>query len=354
MVPASSIRFTLGATEDPLAVHLFRAALLQENLTATVNRRWSVASAELERLPPHELLLDDGGRYALLRMDDSIVRVAFRKGEVVCVAGARGREAANRALDRVQEAWPKTEPEPLRTSRVTFWNWANGYASSRVRDVETPPWDEVRPNYATATADGLADLFARDTPPESGRLVLWHGPPGTGKTHLIRALAHAWRDWCATEYVIDIDELLNGSSEYLTSLLLDGTPDPRPASDDPWRLLVLEDAGEFLMPDAPATQGQGFSRLLNTLDGMLGQTAKVMVLATTNRPLSALDPSIVWPGRCGLALEIPPLPAGEAASWLAARDHAAPVGTEATLAELFGVLRGDPPPAPRRPVGFVA
>lgn len=196
--------------------------------------------------------------------------------------------------------------------------------------------------WCSRQADGWRE------PPEGGRLLLWHGVPGTGKTHLIRALARAWSLWCSTHCILDVDELLHGATEYLTLLVLDGT------GDGLWRLVVLEDAGEFLMANAARTQGQGFSRLLNTLDGMLGQSAKALVLATTNRPLSALDPAITRPGRCALELEVPPLAAGEAADWLAAHGHLTPIGGEATLAELYAVLRGDPPPEPRRALGFVA
>ncbi len=212
---------------------------------------------------------------------------------------------------------------------------------------DVTPWQTISNNYAASVRDPLDALMRRTDPPSGGRLVLWHGPPGAGKTHLIRALAHAWREWCITDYVIDCDALLHGASEYLTSLLLDA-----PLGEDRWRLIVLEDAGEYLMPDAAASKGQGFSRLLNTLDGMVGQVTKVMVLVTTNRDVGLLDPAISRPGRCALALEVPPLAPSEAATWLATRGRAVPVGAEATLAELYATLRGGDPPAPRRRLGF--
>lgn len=354
MYAASSIRLPVGGSQTPLIQDLFRVALLTDGLTVTLARGWGVEAADLDQLPPHEVLLDEKGRALLFRLDGALVRVLVDERQVGCLIAATSRAEAQRALDTLMAAWPESHPEPTRTSRITFWNWNGRTAASRTRDIETPPWHEIRGNYALATAEPLTQLFERTTALDAGRLILWHGSPGTGKTHLIRALAHAWSAWCSTEYVIDIDSLLNGSSEYLTSMILDPTDRHNDPKGERWRLVVLEDAGEFLMPDAPATQGQGFSRLLNTLDGMLGQTARLMVLATTNRPLSALDPSIVRPGRCGQELEIPPLSAGEAAAWLAARDHRAPVGGPATLAQLFGMLRGDQPPPPKHALGFAA
>ena len=38
-----------------------------------------------------------------------------------------------------------------------------------------------------------------------------------------------------------------------------------------WRLLVLEDTGELLTPDAKTVIGQGLSRFLNVVDGLIGQ-----------------------------------------------------------------------------------
>ena len=50
-----------------------------------------------------------------------------------------------------------------------------------------------------------------------------------------------------------------------------------------WRLLVLEDTGELLTPDAKTVIGQGLSRFLNVVDGLIGQGLRVLVLVTTTR-----------------------------------------------------------------------
>ena len=88
--------------------------------------------------------------------------------------------------------------------------------------------------------------------------------------------------------------------------------------DERWRLLVLEDTGELLTADAKARTGQGLSRFLNVVDGLIGQGLRIVVLVTTNEPLGSLHPAAARPGRCAASVEFVPFPAGEAREWLAA------------------------------------
>ncbi len=179
-------------------------------------------------------------------------------------------------------------------------------------------------------------------------------PPGTGKSFALRALAWEWRDWCELHYVLDPEALFGQDPAYLVDVALGddrlrGHRDP-----DAWRLLVLEDTGELLGPDTRQQAGQGLSRLLNLVDGLLGQGLRILVLVTTNEPARALHEAVVRPGRCAAQVDFRPFGAEDAARWLVANGHdgEAPAGA-ATLAELYGVLEGREA-APTRPVGFLA
>ena len=166
----------------------------------------------------------------------------------------------------------------------------------------------------------------------------------------LRALASEWREWCTLRYVTDPEGLLNEPS-YLVSLL-----HMRPSGrrdDEAWRLIVMEDTGELLTADAKRQAGQGLSRLLNVVDGLLGESSKALVLVTTNEPLQTIHPAMARPGRCAQLVEFGPLPIDEANAWLEAEGCSARVSTAATLAELFALRDGlDLSAGRRHPVGF--
>jgi SpoVK/Ycf46/Vps4 family AAA+-type ATPase len=165
--------------------------------------------------------------------------------------------------------------------------------------------------------------------------VLWQGPPGTGKTNALRALIWEWRDRVATHYVTDPEVLLSDPG-YLHAVLL-GSAGGR----EQWRLIVLEDAGELLAPDAKERAGQGLARLLNLTDGLIGQGLKVIVLITGNEPLERLHPAVSRPGRCAARIEFRRFDAPQAVEWLERHD-APPVEASATLADLYALLEGRP------------
>jgi SpoVK/Ycf46/Vps4 family AAA+-type ATPase len=204
-----------------------------------------------------------------------------------------------------------------------------------------PDWQAIERNYAAATRERLGELMGTTPPFAGGRLVLWHGPPGTGKTNALRALAYEWRQHAMLHYVTDPQELLTQPG-YMQSLLLD-------QADRRWRLIVLEDAVDLVAPDA----GSGLSRLLNLTDGFVGQGLKVLVLITGNDPLDGLHPAVSRPGRCAAEVAFERFDADAAAEWLAGRGANAEVGP-ASLAELYGVLDGRAAPAEKRPVGFLS
>nr|WP_246405579.1 DUF5925 domain-containing protein [Modestobacter versicolor] len=218
--------------------------------------------------------------------------------------------------------------------RMRFWSGSGDHPVESSRTVAAPGWAAVQANYTGETAAGLAPLMRlSDVRGRSGRLVLWHGAPGTGKTTAVRALSRQWSDWCETHYVTDPEQLF-ANPQYLLEVA-GGDEDEAPARTRPWRLVVAEDCDEYLRTDAKARAGASLGRLLNLCDGILGHGLQVLVLLTTNEDVGSLHPAITRPGRCLSAVEFSPLSQAEAQVWLGP-DSPAPAG-RLTLAELYAL-----------------
>jgi len=244
---------------------------------------------------------------------------------------AESESTGTSIVDEVTRDATEPQLDDSRTVHVGFWHSSGRGVQRRVKSIAVDPWVEIVQNYPKTARDALDRLMTIGAPDVTARLILLHGPPGTGKTTALRALAHAWRKWCRFDYVLDPERLLTDSG-YLMTVALNDDDD-----EDRWRLLLLEDCDELIRAEAKQGTGQSLARLLNLTDGLLGQGLEVIVAITTNEPLTRLHPAIVRPGRCLAHIEVGRFTRAEAADWLGAPATVPPEG--ATLAELF-VQRG--------------
>jgi hypothetical protein len=364
---------------DPAAM-FFIARVLDDGLSEVRSDRWATSERSLAGLgEPLFRSAAPSQDTVVAWWAGALLHVTLQSGYVYTQVAAADEETAMNTLGEIRERLPTPEPVARHDVPVTFWTYTPQGPMPSIRPIAVPEWDEIGANYAASTRTELAAIMRGFRPSHGGQLILWHGEAGTGKTFALRALAWEWREWCQLHYIVDPDTFFGERADYLMSVLTQ--PDEMtmglqmmrsfhgygPAvfhqfeeevdedgEDAPkhWRLLVLEDTGELLTPDAKSIIGQGLSRFLNVVDGLIGQGLRVLVLVTTNEELRRLHPAVARPGRCAANIEFGPLGTDEAAEWLRSRGiEAAPAGRR-NLASLYAQLEGLDPNEPHGKVGF--
>ena len=302
---------------DSIGDARFAEVVAAHELPHTLEVRWSTERMTLDGVFPFAVATarTTWDRAAMLDLEPvaggaCIALLTLRGGTAYLHLAARSVQRLADGEAWVRERYPETKPTDDMRVPVVFWS--GGQGGRRIsRSLAISPWAAIRGNYPRRVADQLAPLLDGFRPSHGGQLLLWFGEPGTGKSHALRALAWEWREWCARHYVTDPERFFGACTEYLLNVLLDDEDDDE---GEMWRLIVLEDTGELLTADAKDRTGQGLSRLLNVVDGLIGQGLRVLVLVTTNDRLGTLHPAVARPGRCAACVEFVRFAADEAAA----------------------------------------
>jgi transitional endoplasmic reticulum ATPase len=264
-------------------------------------------------------------------------------GFVVADLAALVREAALRAAARASaDGKPPALTQEDMTGALSVIRPLSRSATEEVA-VGSVTLDDVGDMAATKQALTEAVLWPLQHPDTFTRLgiepphgVLLYGPPGCGKTFVVRALASSGR---LSVHAVKGAELMDkwvGASEKAVRELFRRARDSAPS-------LVFLDEIDALAP----RRGQSFdsgvtdrvvAALLTELDG-IEPLRDVVVLGATNRP-DLIDPALLRPGRLERLVFVEPPDADARRDILRTAGKSVPLSPDVDLDALAGELEG--------------
>jgi len=161
----------------------------------------------------------------------------------------------------------------------------------------------VKENYMPEVVeafDHICACLSSQTP--CGRIAMLDGPPGTGKSFMIRSLIHQVK---GVHIIIPGSMVADLSSPNFLSILHGAHEAGKPL------VLIIEDA-DLLVVNRKQGNLRILSDVLNLGDGLLGQMLDIRIIASTNAKRIELDEAVTRPGRMCRHTTISTLPYDQA------------------------------------------
>ncbi|WP_245717737.1 AAA family ATPase [Nocardia jejuensis] len=275
-----------------------------------------------------------------LKLDEIAARTP---GFVVSDLAALVREAALRAASRAsrEHGEPVLRQEDLAGALSVIRPLSR--SGSEELAIGSLTLDDVGDMVETKQALTEAVLWPLRHPDSFARLgidpprgVLLYGPPGCGKTFLVRALASSGQLSVQAVKGAELMDKWVGSSERAVRELFQRARDSAPS-------LIFLDEVDALAPRRGQSSDSGVTdrvvaALLTELDGV-EPLRDVVVVAATNRP-DLIDPALTRPGRIERLVFVPPPDADARAEILRTAAKHVPLAEDVRLRKLAEELEG--------------
>ncbi|QBS41809.1 AAA family ATPase [Nocardia sp. CS682] len=275
-----------------------------------------------------------------LKLDEIAARTP---GFVVSDLAAVCREAALRAASRASKE--HTDPQLTQEDLLGALKVIRPLSRSGMDEpaIGSLGLDEVGDMVETKQALTETVLWPLRHPDSFARLgidpprgVLLYGPPGCGKTFLVRALASTGQLSVHTVKGAELMDKWVGSSERAVRELFQRARDSAPS-------LIFLDEVDALAPRRGQSGDSGVgdrvvAALLTELDGV-EPLRDVVVLGATNRP-ELIDPALLRPGRLERLVFVPPPDSAARLEILRTAGRSVPLAADVDLAVLARKLDG--------------
>jgi hypothetical protein len=286
---------------------LYTPKLLQAVLSSSRNvlRNFNVNGVLLKDISElFSLLISHGGRlvvekasgdYVYHFKDNSYIDIDFnKKNKNIIISG----QYLNRTLTEVIGILEKEFVTKVKANLIfSIIRDSTGLKISNMGDGSSPL---IKDNYHPEVLEDMEYVINsfKKSPP-NGRICIMNGEPGTGKTHLVRAMLKE----LDSVFLIVPSNLIDSldKPEFMPLLLNVKNEHEKPI------IMVIEDGDVCLVP-RKADNISTIASLLNLSDGILGSIIDIKMIITTNAEIKDMDQAIMRPGRLCKNITVGPLP----------------------------------------------
>lgn len=227
------------------------------------------------------------------------------------------KQQADSVYEDIVKAFNLT-PIKDRSKLYTEWAYLDDKSQIHTVMVEVKPVEHFYPECYPYIND--MDQYIKDFVNSTANILIMLGPPGLGKSSLVRHILHKnkWKSYIA------YDEKIMTMDQYYVSFIQDKST----------QVMVLEDA-DILLQSRIETQNRVMSKLLNISDGIVNFNKKFIFTANLSS-VKDIDSALVRPGRCYDVLQFRELTLSEAEKACQAANLELPFTKDSySVAELF-------------------